>query len=96
MDKKTTGIIAVIATSVLCGLPGLAGLCIGPLSIFGSQVSDSGLDQETANLALGMGIAMLCMSIIFIAIPVVVGFLTLRAKKVKFSDIGGPIPEDDF
>jgi len=43
-----------------------------------------------------MGIVMLCLSIIFIAIPVVVGFLTLREKKVKLPDIGGPIPEDDF
>jgi hypothetical protein len=96
MDKKTTGVIAVIVTSVLCGLPGLAGLCIGPLAIFGSQVPDGSLDQADANLALGMGIAMLCLSIIFIAIPIVVGFLTLGERKKKIADIGGPIPEDDF
>lgn len=97
MDKKTIGIIAVIMTSLLCGLPGLAGLCIGPLSIFGSQVSDSSLDQADANLALGLGIAMVCLSLVFIAIPVLVGFFTLGKKRQKPSpDIGGPIPEDDF
>ena len=97
MDKKTTGIIAVSITSVLCGLPGLAGLCIGPLSIFGSQVSDSSLDPADANLALGLGIAMVCLSIIFIAIPVFVGFFTLGKKRQEPSpDTGVSIPEEDF
>ena len=96
MDKRTTGIISVVITSILCGLPGLAGLCIGPLSIFGSQLSDNGLDQEAANMALGTGIMILCLSIIFIAIPVAVGFLTLRGKMGNPSDTIVSIPEDDF
>ena len=31
MDKRTAGIIGLVAAILFCGLPGLCGLCAGPL-----------------------------------------------------------------
>jgi hypothetical protein len=47
-------------------------------AIPGSDIDIGGSSDPAA--AIGTGIAMLCVSLIFIAIPVVVGFVTLRDK----------------
>ena len=83
MDKKTTGLIATIATALLCGCPGLIVLCMGAMfaivgTIPGSNIDIGGSSDPSA--AIGTGLAMLCVGLIFVAIPVVVGFLTLRNK----------------
>ena len=84
MDKKQTGLIATIATAILCGCPGLFGLCMGAMfavvgAIPGSDIDMMGSSDPSA--AIGTGIAMLCVGVIFIAIPIVVGVLTLRKPK---------------
>lgn len=81
MDKKTTGLIATIATALLCGCPGLIGLCMGAMFAFvgvipGSDIDVMGSSDPTA--AIGTGVAMLCLGVVFIAIPIVVGIVTLR------------------
>jgi len=83
MDKKQTGLIATIATALLCGCPGLFGLCMGGMfavvgTIPGSDIDIGGSSDPAA--AVGTGIAMLCVGVIFVAIPIVVGFMTLRKK----------------
>ena len=83
MDKKTTGLIATIATAILCGCPGLIGLCMGGMfavvgTIPGSDIDIGGSSDPAA--AIGTGIAILCVGVIFIAIPIVVGVVTLRKK----------------
>jgi hypothetical protein len=83
MDKKSTGLVATIATALLCGCPGLFSLCFGGITalvgfIPGSEIDIMGSSEPAA--AIGTGIGMLCGGIILIAIPVVVGFLTLRKK----------------
>lgn len=84
MDKKNVGMIATIATALLCGCPGLFGLCMGAMfaivgTIPGSDIDMMGSSDPSA--AIGTGIAMLCVGLIFVAIPVVVGILTLRKPK---------------
>jgi hypothetical protein len=37
-------------------------------------------------------VAVLCAGLIFLVIPVVVGFVTLRKKKPAAADISGPMP----
>jgi hypothetical protein len=78
MDNKTKGIIATVASVLLCGCPGLF------LCIFGI-----GTAMGTGTFTLGSGggdipptygYVFLCLSLIFIAIPIVVGFVTLRKK----------------
>jgi hypothetical protein len=83
MDKKQVGLIATIATVLLCGCPGLFGLCMGTTSIFASFVPDADIDVFGSNdpaAATTMGFVFLCLSVIFIAIPIVVGVVTLRKK----------------
>jgi hypothetical protein len=49
-------------------------------------VSNSGTLPPTA------GFVLICLSLIFIAIPIVVGFLTLRTKPAAAPDNNQPLP----
>ncbi|MEN6392264.1 MAG: hypothetical protein ABFD53_00420 [Anaerolineaceae bacterium] len=83
MDNKTTGIVATIVTALLCGLPGLFGLCIGLMFTVVSQIPGSDINlggSSEPKLALITGLVILIVSVIFIAIPIVVGIITLRKK----------------
>ena len=96
MDKKTTGLIATIATAVLCGCPGLIGLCMGAMfatvgTIPGSNIDIGGSSDPAA--AIGTGIAMLCVGLIFVAIPIVVGFVTLRKKPAE-AEVSAPVSDE--
>jgi len=90
MDKKTVGIIATIMAVFLCGCPGLCLFLFGAIAATGLMpytsnfpyTSDFGNPySETVPSYLGfMG---LCLGLIFIAVPIVVGVLTLRNKSEK-------------
>jgi hypothetical protein len=92
MDKRTTGIIATIASVLLCGCPGIF------LCIFGAATALGGgtmtLGDTTEPLDPTYGYVFLCLSLIFIAIPIVVGFVTLRKRPEVPApgDLGGPLP----
>jgi len=84
MDKKTTGLIATSASALLCGCPGLFGLCMGSTSLIASVLPNADIDVFGSNdpaSAATMGFVFLCLSVIFIAIPIVVGVVTLRKPK---------------
>jgi hypothetical protein len=93
MDNKTKGIIATVASVILCGCPGLFLCIFGAFTATGNMpfntefngVTNSGTLPPTA------GFVLLCLSLIFIAIPIVVGFLTLRKKPAAPSN-NEPIP----
>lgn len=90
MDKKTTGIIATVATALLCGCPGLFGLCFGLISAVVSQIPGAEIDMfgsSDPQSALTMGLVTLCVSIIFIAIPIVVGVVMLRKKSTEVAPV---------
>ena len=74
MNNKNTGLIATIAAVVLCGCPGLFMCLFGAITATGN-----GTFNEEA-LAPGVGIALVCVALIFILIPVAVGFFTMRKK----------------
>jgi len=96
MDKKNTGLIATIATAVLCGCPGLFGLCLGGTSVFASFVPGADIDVFGSNdpaAATTMGFVFLCLSLIFIAIPIVVGVVTLRKKPGEAAPAAVPASE---
>lgn len=83
MDDKTKGIIATIAAVVLCGCPGLFMCFFGVTSVFASMTPGAEIDvfgSSDPAAATTMGFVFLCLSLIFIAIPVVVGFYMLRRK----------------
>ena len=74
MNNKNTGIIATIAAVVLCGCPGLFLCLFGALTAAGQGTFN---DQS---LSPTVGVALLCVALIFILVPVGVGFFTLRKK----------------
>jgi hypothetical protein len=79
MNNKNTNMIATIVAAVLCGCPGLFGLCFGATFALagvtpGAEIDVFGSSDPTA--AITTGLATLCLSVIFIAIPVVVWFVT--------------------
>lgn len=85
MNNKNTGIIATVAAVVLCGCPGLFICLFGALTAAGRGTFND------ANLSPSVGFVLLCLSLIFILIPVAVGFFTLRKKpEAAASDVQIP------
>ena len=83
MDTKTKGIVSTIAAVVLCGCPGLFLCFFGAMSTFVSAIPGADIDVGGSSdpaAATAMGIGSLCLSLIFIAIPIAVGYFTLRKK----------------
>ena len=95
MDKRTTAIVATVVTALLCGCPGLAILCFGafavPISYTpGAQINVFGYNDPQSLLTAG--IVGLCLGILLIAIPVVVGFTTLRNRPAAAGMVVPPAP----
>jgi hypothetical protein len=92
MDNRTKGIIATVATVLLCGCPGLFLCLFGGLAAAGAPVTTEWQGvTNTAPMDSTTAFALLCVGIIFVVIPIVVGFLTLR-KKPAPADVAGPMP----
>ena len=99
MDKKTGGIIATIVAVFICGFP---GICLG---LFGA-IAATGQMPYTSNFPYTsdfsnpysetvpsyIGFVSLCLALIFIAIPIIVGVLTLRNKPEKPASFNEPLP----
>lgn len=92
MDRRTKGIIATIATVALCGCPGLFLCIFGALAAAGAPVTTE-LNGVTnvGQLSPTMSFVLLCLGLIFIAIPIGVGFFTLRKKRAP-KPTGEPMP----
>ncbi|HEY5270587.1 MAG TPA: hypothetical protein VII97_09630 [Anaerolineales bacterium] len=86
MEKKqnrTWAIVGTIAAILLCGCPGLS-LCVASLvTVAGIMPYTTTINGYTTTgiAPVWMGVAGLCVSVLFIAIAVVVPVLTLRKKK---------------
>jgi hypothetical protein len=97
MDKKKTGTILTIVTAVLCGCPGLFGLCFGSITALNGFIPGAEIDlfgSSDPSTAIAMGIGTLCVSIIFIAIPIVIGVVMLRKKPEAATEVppSEPLP----
>jgi hypothetical protein len=92
MDNRTKGIIATVATVLLCGCPGLFLCLFGGLAAAGAPVTTEWQGvTNSAPMESTTAFALLCVGLIFIAIPIVVGIVTLR-KKPAPKDMAGPVP----
>ena len=87
MEKKTGGIIATIVAVLLCGCPGLCLCLLGAITATGNMplTSDFPYTSDFGNPYSEMapsylGFVLLCLALIFIAVPIVVGVLTVRNK----------------
>ena len=97
MEKKTIGIIAVAITTVLCGLPGLAGLCFGSLALLGNFMPGSGVTDEDVAIVAGFSIMMMGLSLVAIAIPIGISIWTSWSYKKEQASIEQVlIPDEDF
>lgn len=82
MNNKNTGMIATIATVLLCGCPGLFLCIFGAVTATGNMPYTTELNgvSNSGVMPASYGVAMLCFALIFILIPVAVGFFTRRKK----------------
>jgi hypothetical protein len=82
MNNRTTGIVLTVVSIALCGIPGLCLCLFGGLTAVGVMPYTYTLNGETSSGALptSWGFVGLCLALFLIAIPVVIGILTLRNK----------------
>ncbi len=96
MEKRTVGIIATVATVLLCGCPGLFGLCFGAISALAGFTPGSEIDlfgSSDPQSAIYTGIALLCVGLIGIVIPILVAYFTLIRKRNEMAGVSQtPIP----
>lgn len=83
--SKTGAMIGTAAAVFLCGCPGLCVCLFGVLTAFGLSTGEFDIGSVTGSGPLDpwVGYVMLCAALFMIAIPIVVGFMTLRDKKPK-------------
>ena len=94
MNNRNTTLVATIVAVVLCGCPGLFGLCFGLTSVFASFVPNAQIDvfgSSDPQSATAMGLVSLCLSVIALAVPVGVWFFMRRRETTAMSD-NEPLP----
>ena len=78
MNNKNTGMIATIATALLCGCCALFACILGVGTLAGGGTFTLG--NSTQAMPTTYGYVFLCLSFLMILVPVVVGFVTFRKK----------------
>ena len=83
--SKTGAIIGTAVTALLCGCLSLCLCLFGVMTAFGLSTGQYDVGSVTGSgpLPPWAGFAMLCAALFMIAIPIVVGVMTLRDKKPK-------------
>ena len=94
MNRKNPSLIATLVAVVLCGLPGLFGLCFGSATLIagltpGAEINVFGSTDQAS--AATMGLLVLCLSLVLIAMPGVVWLVTRRKQNILPSD-NEPLP----
>jgi len=96
--NRTVGIVLTVVTVLCCACPGL-GLCIaGVMGLAGVPFTTTlGNQTSTQPISSQMAIGLICLSVILIVIPLVVGFFAFRNKPAPAvspvsQNFNGPIP----
>jgi hypothetical protein len=94
MDNRSKPIVATLASVVLCGCPGLFLLIFGFFAAAGNMPFKFDFNgvSNTDVIPPTVGLVLICLSVILLAIPVVVGFLTLRGKSSGTLNNNEPLP----
>jgi len=93
MQNRTIGIIATVATSVICGCASIFSCVWGIIIASGRplDVTSNGFTtQQTVSPTIGF--VLLCLTLLMLLVPVAVGFFTLRKKPSAVSDEVIPPP----
>jgi hypothetical protein len=80
MENRTTAIILTVVAVLLCGCPGICA-CLG-----GGAMAISGEDfylDNYTSIPAWTGLLALCLGVLLMVVPVVVGILTLRQKPAE-------------
>ncbi|MBW8010194.1 MAG: hypothetical protein FVQ83_02980 [Chloroflexi bacterium] len=95
MEKRNIGIIATIASALLCGCPGVCFFLFGGLFTFTGSVEDPsayGITTAEGDL-FTMGIIFLGVGLVMAVIPLAIGIFTFwPQRKAKIENFEGPIP----
>ena len=79
--NRNVGIALTIITVLCCACPGLFMCVFGGLIGAGVPLTTTVGDVSSVqNLPASYGFGLICLSIILILIPIIVGFVTLRKK----------------
>jgi hypothetical protein len=78
MNNKNTGMIATVATALICGCCGLFTCIMGIGTVTGN--GNFTLGNTSQPMPPTVGYVFLCLSVIMIIIPIAVGFFMLRKK----------------
>jgi hypothetical protein len=83
VDKRTLGIILTVVTVLFCGCPGLFICLMGGLTAagLGTYTTDVLGTTGVGELPTGSGYVFLCLGLIGIAIPIIIGIVMLRKPK---------------
>jgi uncharacterized membrane protein len=93
MDKKTIGIIATVVTALCCGCVALISCGFGGMIAISVPFTVTSNGQESIQtFPTPVGYVLLCLSVIFILVPVAVGFFTLRKKPAEATVSNEPLP----
>ena len=86
MDKKTVAIIVTVAAILLCGCPGLFGICFGGMFaiislIPGADINMMGNSDPKSALAFGAG--SLCVGLVAVLIAAAAIFFAWRRSRAN-------------
>lgn len=84
MDNRTKGIVATVASVLLCGCPGFFLCVFGLAAATGSGTYNLG--NNTGNIPAEYGYVFICLSLLLLLIPIAVGFFTLRKRPVDMNE----------
>ena len=81
MQNRTVGIIATVATTVICGCASIFSCVWGFLISTGQSIDvTSGGVTTPQTVSPTIGYVLLCLTVLMLLVPVSVGFFTLRKK----------------
>ena len=81
MQNRTIGIVATVITALLCGCSSLFSCIWGVMIASGTPINVTANGTTTPQtFSPTIGYTLLCLSLLFILVPVAVGFFTLRRK----------------
>jgi hypothetical protein len=95
MDKRTTAIVVTVAAILLCGCPGLFSLFTGGMFALVSFIPNADIDVfggSDPRSALQVGIAGLCIGLVFVLIAAGAIFFAWRRRSAAAPQASDSIP----
>lgn len=92
MDNRSAGIVATLIAVVLCGCPGLFGVCLGIFVAALSFVPGADIDifgSSDPAAALTAGVIMFVFGLVFVAIPIAVWLYVRRNQPAAVATVPG-------